>query len=145
MSKWEMMLLMIAASLPSPSQLLAGYTPLTTMLFRGASFTLISWCTALRTASLIVSLSTYGRCNEGCVCEMFSPEATPACCTLPWSELLTLWMPGAGIPVLRKLQNGTRHRYTGSAQISLRRQKPVYQVLHKLINRARHRYTGFIF
>ena len=41
---------------------------------------------------------------------------------------LTLWTPGAGIPVLRKLQNGARHWYTGSAQISLRRQKPVYRV-----------------
>ena len=27
-----------------------------------------------------------------------------------------------------QLQNGARHRYTGSAQISLRRQKPVYRV-----------------
>ena len=42
--------------------------------------------------------------------------------------LLTLWTPGAGIPVLRKLQNGARNRYTGFAQISLRRQKPVYRV-----------------
>ena len=46
--------------------------------------------------------------------------------------LLTLWTPGAGIPVLRKLQNGARHRYTGSAQISLRRQTPVYRVCVKL-------------
>ena len=42
--------------------------------------------------------------------------------------LLTLWTPGAGIPVLRKLQNDAKHRYTGSAQISLHRQTPVYRV-----------------
>ena len=41
---------------------------------------------------------------------------------------LTLWTPGAGIPVLRKLQNGAKPRYTGSAQISLHCQT---------------RYTGF--
>ena len=41
---------------------------------------------------------------------------------------LTLWTPGAGVPVFRNLQNGAKHRYTGSAQISLRRQTPVYRV-----------------
>ena len=44
------------------------------------------------------------------------------------SMILTLWMPGAGIPVFRKLQNGARHRYTGFAQICLHCQKPVYRV-----------------
>ena len=44
------------------------------------------------------------------------------------THILTLWTPGAGIPVLRKLVNRARHRYTGSAQISLRRQTPVYRV-----------------
>ena len=44
------------------------------------------------------------------------------------SRFLTLWTPGAGIPVLRKLQNGARNRYTGHAQICLWRQKPVYRV-----------------
>ena len=42
--------------------------------------------------------------------------------------ILTLWTPGASIPVLRKLPYGARNRYTGFAQISLRRQKPVYRV-----------------
>ena len=44
------------------------------------------------------------------------------------SKGLTLWTPGAGIPVLRKLQNGAKPRYTGSVQISLHRQNPVYRV-----------------
>ena len=44
------------------------------------------------------------------------------------NSLLTLWTPGAGIPVLRKLPYGARNRYTGFAQISLRRQKPIYRV-----------------
>ena len=34
----------------------------------------------------------------------------------------------AGIPVLRNLQNGAKPRYTGSVQISLHRQTPVYRV-----------------
>ena len=43
-------------------------------------------------------------------------------------NVLTLWTPGADIPVLRKLQNGAKPRYTGSAQISLHRQNPVYRI-----------------
>ena len=44
------------------------------------------------------------------------------------TTILTLWTPGAGIPVFRKLQNGAKHRYTEPAQISLHRQQPVYRV-----------------
>ena len=36
---------------------------------------------------------------------------------LPHNGMLTLWTPGAGIPVLRNLQNGAKPRYTGPAQI----------------------------
>ena len=53
-------------------------------------------------------------------------------CLLGNTYSLTLWTPGAGIPVFRKLQNGAKHRYTGPAQISLHRQKPVYRVCVKL-------------
>ena len=44
-----------------------------------------------------------------------------------WSQA-TLLVHMGGLGVRSKLQNGAKHRYTGSAQISLHRQKPVYRV-----------------
>ena len=61
------------------------------------------------------------------------------------SQILTLRTSDAGIPALRKLPYGVERRYTGFAQSSLWRRKPVYRRHGMSTPGVGRRYTGFVF
>ena len=58
---------------------------------------------------------------------------------------LTLKTSDAGIPALRKLPSGVGCQYTGFAQTSLWRRKPVYRRHGMSTPGVERRYTGFVF
>ena len=58
--------------------------------------------------------------------------------------MLTLRTSEAGIPALRKLPCGVGRRYTGFAQTSLWRRKPVYRRHGMTTPGVGNRYTGSV-